>query len=88
MKKDVRRHPARGCSCEYRNGDVLYDVYHSSHKQTNNRHELSQSKKEGRELNMAQAGQRTETLGIIFMFVVSHGAKICAYAIDNKSNLH
>lgn len=32
-------------------------------------------RKKMRELNMAQAGERTETLGGIFMFVVSHATK-------------
>lgn len=39
-------------------------------------------------LNMSQAGQGTETLGIVFMIFIIHATKIRVYAIYNKSNLH
>lgn len=41
-----------------------------------------------KKLNMGQACQGTEAFRIVFMLVVIHDAKIHAYAIYNKSNLH
>lgn len=48
---------------------------------------LKEGKQMGK-LNISQAGQGTETLGIVFMIFIIHATKIRVYAIYDKYNLH